>query len=298
MTRIHHVDEQVGLDDLFEGRLERLDQPVRQLADEPHGVAQEDVLVRGQAQPAGGRVERGEEHVLGKHLGPRQGIEQRRFAGVGVAHDGGQGPLVALASLALRGALPPDDGQLGADLLDALLGLAAIGLELGFTFAADGPGGATLTGKVGPVAGEPRHEVLQLGQLDLELALAGSGALGEDVEDQRRAVDDLGPEDLLEIAGLGPGEFVVEEHRVGIGLLGRLGELLGLARPDERAGVRRLETLDSLTHHGHPGGGGQFGQLVEGIGDVPGGMALEFDADQEGAFGFLVRGFDEGFHRE
>jgi hypothetical protein len=26
-------------------------------------------------------------------------------------------------------------------------------------------------------------------------------------------------------------------------------------------------------------------------------LVLEFDADEEGAFGFLVRGIDEGFHK-
>ena len=61
--------------------------------------------------------------------------------------------------------------------------------------------------------------------------------------------------------------------------------------------MRCLQPLDSLSHHRDSSRGGQLGQLIEGVGDIPSGMALEFDADQEGAFGFLVRGFDEGFHR-
>ena len=105
---------------------------------------------------------------------------------------------------------------------------------------------------MGPVAGEPRHEVLQLSQLDLQLAFPGAGPLGEDIEDERCAVDDLRSENLFQISGLGPGEFFVEEDSIGIGLLGGLGELLGLARPNERARVRCVQPLGSLPHHRHP----------------------------------------------
>ena len=38
---------------------------------------------------------------------------------------------------------------------------------------------------------EARQRVLELRELDLELAVAALGALGEDVEDELRAVDDL-----------------------------------------------------------------------------------------------------------
>jgi hypothetical protein len=49
---------------------------------------------------------------------------------------------------------------------------------------------------------QARQEVLQLGQLDLRLALGGLGVLGEDVEDQGGAVDDLDLDDVLEGAPL------------------------------------------------------------------------------------------------
>jgi len=41
-----------------------------------------------------------------------------------------------------------------------------------------------------PQAAHPREVVLELGQLDLELALGARRVLGEDVEDQLRPVDD------------------------------------------------------------------------------------------------------------
>ena len=45
--------------------------------------------------------------------------------------------------------------------------------------------------------------MLQLREFHLELAFAGPGALGKDVEDQRRAVEDLAIEQRFEVAALG-----------------------------------------------------------------------------------------------
>ena len=54
-----------------------------------------------------------------------------------------------------------------------------------------------------------------LRQLDLEATLAGAGVLGEDVEDQRSAVEDLDVELAFEAALLPGRELVVEDHGVG-----------------------------------------------------------------------------------
>ena len=63
----------------------------------------------GQRDRPHGRVERGEEHVLGQHPGAGQPVEQRRLAGVGVAdqrHDRIRHPLRAPRG-AGRGCAPP-----------------------------------------------------------------------------------------------------------------------------------------------------------------------------------------------
>jgi hypothetical protein len=50
---------------------------------------------------------------------------------------------------------------------------------------------AFLAGQVAPEPGQARQEVLQLRQLDLQLALLGLGALGEDIQDQGGAIQNF-----------------------------------------------------------------------------------------------------------
>ena len=70
--------------------------------------------LRGQAQTARRGIERGEHLVFGQRGRAGQGIEQRRFAGVGVTHDGRQRPEIALAARRAgsgdAGGLPPVRG--------------------------------------------------------------------------------------------------------------------------------------------------------------------------------------------
>ena len=125
-----------------------------------------------------------------------------------------------------------------------------------------------------PHASHPRQVVLQLRELDLELALCTSGVLGEDVQDQLRAVDDACLERVLEGPLLCGLELVVDEQDLRAGLaigafqllelpLTHIGPPLGARavlddlpdRLDER-GVREFPQLgqllllvDSLSQH-------------------------------------------------
>ncbi len=59
---------------------------------------------------------------------------------------------------------------------------------------------------------QPRQQVLHLRELDLELALAARRVQREDVEDERRAVDDLRlGNGVLEVGLLRRREVVVED---------------------------------------------------------------------------------------
>src|SRR4029453_16937908 len=103
--------------------------------------------------------------------------------------------------------------QLVADLLDAVTDDAAVGLDLHFARA---PGADAAPGPLQmlPLPDEPRQQVRELSQLDLQLALHGAGALGEDVEDQRGAVDDANTEGAAQVPLLYGRERVVGDHQV------------------------------------------------------------------------------------
>ena len=67
---------------------------------------------------------------------------------------------------------------------------------------------------------QPAHAgevVLELRELDLELALGRVGVDGEDVEDHRGAVDHRHAELLLEVALLARGQLVVAGDEVRVG---------------------------------------------------------------------------------
>jgi len=292
MAGVDDVEEEVGLDDFFEGGFEGFDQAVGELADEADGVGEEDVLVGGEAEAARGGIEGGEEFVFGEDGRAGEGVEESGFAGVGVADDGGEGPLLAETALALGGALAADEVEVFDDAVDAFLDFAAVGFELGFAFAAAHADAAFLAGEMAPVAGEAGEEVLELGELDLELAFAGAGALGKDIEDQGSAVENLALEDLFEIPALGGGEFVVEDDGIDLVLAAFVGEFGGLAGADEGTGVGGFEFLGAGAGDLAAGGGGEFGEFIEGIVDFPGGFALEFDTDEVDPLGALCGDID------
>ena len=149
----------------------------------------------------------------------------------------------ALAALDLPpgrhpGDLPAELGHPGADP-------APVGLDLGLAGAA-APDPATagdpatrLPGHRLAPAAEPGQQVRELRELDLGLALPAPGVLGEDVEDQRGAVDDLDLDDALERAQLAGRELAVADHGVGTGRHD-VGQFGGLARADVGRRVGRL----------------------------------------------------------
>ena len=151
---VDDVQDQVGVGDLLQRRAERLDQLVRQVPDEPDGVAHRvDAAVRGGRTPRG-RVERREQRVLDQHAGIGEPVEQRRLAGVGVAGDRHGWDLVAPPLLALGVAGALHLLELAVELGDLGVDPAPVGLDLRLTGAAAADAGtagdpaAHLTGEV------------------------------------------------------------------------------------------------------------------------------------------------------
>ena len=135
--------------------------------------------------------------------------------------------------------------ELALQRRDAVAGQAAVGLDLGLA-RAPGADAAAEALEVGPQAAHAGEVVLQLGELDLQLALGAVGVGGEDVEDHGRAVDHRDAERLLEVALLARRELVVAGDDVGVRALDLVLELLELAGPEVGVRMRLLAVLDHL----------------------------------------------------
>src|SRR5204863_255646 len=70
--------------------------------------------------------------------------------------------------------------------------------------------------QMGPQPPHTGEVVLELGELDLELALGAVGVVGEDVEDHGGPIDHRHPEGRLEISLLTGQELVVAGDQVGV----------------------------------------------------------------------------------
>ena len=73
---VDDMHQQVGVGDLFQCRLERLDQLGRQMPDESDGVGQDQGATVVELAPAGGGLQGGEQRVLHQHTGSGERIEQ------------------------------------------------------------------------------------------------------------------------------------------------------------------------------------------------------------------------------
>ena len=119
-----------------------------------------------------------------------------------------------LPLLAARRALPLDVLEPPLEQRDPPACEPAVGLELRLARAARADAAAE-TLEVLPHPAHARQVVLELRELDLQLALGRDGVLREDVEDQLRAVDDSRVERVLEVALLRRVELVVDDHALG-----------------------------------------------------------------------------------
>src|ERR1700694_5636125 len=141
ITRIDDVGEQRRLERFVERRLERRDEPVRQVLDEADRVADEharDAL--GVEGPHRG-IERREELVRHQRLASRQGARQGGLARIRVSDERhAREPLTLLAPGALRLALEGHSIELLLQLGDAVADLAPV--ELAVRLAAAAAAGA------------------------------------------------------------------------------------------------------------------------------------------------------------
>src|SRR5438067_968107 len=196
------MQQDLGPLHLLECGAEASDQRVRKVADEADGIGQQYLAAAGELQLLQLGVERGK-HAGGlKHPSVGERVEQRALAGVGVSDKRDDRDRHGFAALALLTADAPDGVELLLEMVDANVDLAAVGFEACFTGTTGSDAAAELRHGLAP-ASEPRKLVLELGQFDLQLALAGEGMAREDIEDELGTVYDPAGQPSFQIAELG-----------------------------------------------------------------------------------------------
>jgi len=261
---IRHVHDQVGAHGFLQGRGEGVHQLVRELSDEADGVGQE-VAPAAYLEGPGRGVERVEEALPHLGVGAGEGVQEGRLAGVRVAGERHRRECRAFTLAAHGPARPLGLGHPPLERRDTVAGEAAVGLDLalagtsGPDAAVDAPGAQAF--EVGPQPPHPSQVVLELCELNLELALGRVGVVGEDVEDDRGAVDHRHAERLLEVALLARQELVVAGDQVGVRLRDRSLQRRELALAEVAVGIGLWPALGELARDRHAGGPEQLPQL-------------------------------------
>ena len=237
MGDVAHVQDQVGVDHLLQRGAERRHQLGRQIGDESHRVRQHHPPPRRDLDRPHRRVERGEQHVPGQDPCPGQPVEQRRLARVGVAHQRHHRDVRPLARRPMLAAGAHRLGQRLADALDPLVQRPPVRLDLGLAGAAEKAETAPLALQMGPGPHEARFLIGQMRQLDLQHALARARPVAEDLQDQPGAVQHLGLPGSFQVALLDRRQRAVDDDEADLGLLHQLGDLLDLARAEQRPGA-------------------------------------------------------------
>ena len=113
-----------------------------------------------------------------------------------------------------------------------------IHLKLRFTRTATHANAATLAFEVGPATNEPRHQVLHLGQFDLQLALRATCTLGKDVQNQISPINHAHANDFFNVANLDRRELVVKHDQIGVMLRNTCRNLFDFPTACKCSGVR------------------------------------------------------------
>ena len=244
---VDDMQDDVGVADLLQGRAERLDELVREVAHEADGVGQRVDPAVGCLRATDGGIERREQRVLDEDSRAREPVEKARLPGVGVAGDRDGWDRVALAFGPLRIArgrivadLAAQQRHLGADAATVELDLRLTRTAGAHARAARADLATGLTAHGVTPSAKSREQVFELRELDLGLALTALGVLAEDVEDHRGPVDDLDLHDVFEGAALARRQLGIGDHRVGADRSDDVAQLLRLAAPhiSRRVGMR------------------------------------------------------------
>ena len=123
--------------------------------------------------------------------------------------------------------------------------------------------------------------MLELRELDLQLAFESARALREDVEDQAAAIQHAAGELFLEVALLARRQRVIDDHEVGAELGDALADFLDLAGAEEEARLGHLARDRHDLEHLRARGARQRGEFFDAVRLR---RVAEPDADEDRAF--------------
>lgn len=298
MTDVNNVEEQVGLSNFVECAFEGVDKVGWQLADEADGVAEQEGKVVDNDLADGG-VERGEELVFCKDVALGEQVHERAFADVGVADECHANHPAAVASLSCL--LLVDFGKPLLEQAHAVEDDASVHFELRLAwsaqshraFSSTATRAAALSLEVSPEALQAREHIPVLCQLDLRLGVGRLSAHGKDVEDKRRAVQNLDFQLAFDVSELLGRQLIVEDDHgdFSLGVLFCFDEgayLLELAYAEIGDAVGAVHALCEASDGLCPSRLGQEFQFVEVLGGLAFVLCRRDDADEDCSLGRVV----------
>ena len=223
------MDDQIGFHHLFQRGAEGSNKLGRQIGDKTDRVRQDHLVMPRQLDGAHGGIERGEQQILGAHLGTGEPVEQGGFAGVGIANQCHHRPRRLLALLAVQAAGAAHFLQFLAQPGNAVADQAPVSLDLRFAGTAQEAEAAALAFKVGPAAHQAAGLILQMRQFHLQRAFRRAGALAKNFQDEPGAIDHLGLQQFFKIALLNRGDGAIDDDHLGLHRRHQAGQTIDLA---------------------------------------------------------------------
>jgi len=99
VRRVDHVQHEIGGARFLERRPERRDQVMRQLPDEADGIGEPEPVPSADVDLAREGVQCGEQTILHEDVAAREGAQEARLPGVGIADERGTGEIAAALAL-------------------------------------------------------------------------------------------------------------------------------------------------------------------------------------------------------
>ncbi len=239
LVSIDDMQQQIGVARFFERRPERLDQLVRQMTNEAHRISNHYRPQVIQIQTTQGGIKRSEKLVRSENRRLGQRVEQRGLASVGVAHQGYKRNISTSTASAGLLTLTTNLFQPLLDLADTHTQQAPVSFKLCLARTAQ-TNTTLLPFKVSPAAHQSRAHVIQLSQLNLQLAFVRTRALGKDIQDQSGPIKHTAFERSLEVALLAGRQGVIENDQLDLAIPDKVMQLFDFATADQKLGGRLM----------------------------------------------------------